>query len=103
MRGFCNLDRYASFISQSVMPCPSRRSILNRSFNQVPEADWLSVRKLFQDCESDFLKHVYEDAKYLRLLNKGAVLSERLSERWRLSQSYYGASGHRRCTFAGTF
>jgi len=60
-------------------------------FSGVPETDWLTVRSLFQDCESDFLKHVYEDAKYLRLLNKGALLSERLSEKWRSSQSYDGA------------
>ncbi|HEY0669167.1 MAG TPA: ATP-dependent helicase [Sphingobacteriaceae bacterium] len=59
----------------------------------VPEADWLAIRKLFQDCESTYLKNVFEDAKYLRLLNRGALLSERLSEKWRLSQTYQGAKG----------
>lgn len=60
-------------------------------FTGIPETDWLAVRKLFQDCESEYLRHVYDDAKYLRLLNKGAVLSERLSEKWRSAQSYDGA------------
>ena len=60
-------------------------------FTGVPEADWLAVRKLFQYCESEYLKHVFEDAKYLRLLNKGAILSERLSAKWRTVQSYDGA------------
>lgn len=57
----------------------------------VPENDWLAVRRLFQDCKSEYLKNVFEDAKYLRLLNKGAILSERLSAKWRLSQNYDGA------------
>jgi len=57
----------------------------------IPENDWLSVRKLFQNCENPYLKNVFEDAKYLRLLNKGALLSERLSEKWRSSQTYEGA------------
>lgn len=64
---------------------------LDLTLTGVPEADWLTIRKLFQDCESIYLKNVYEDAKYLRLLNKGALLSERLSEKWRSSQTYQGA------------
>lgn len=57
----------------------------------TPELDWLAVRKLFQNCECEFLKHVFDDARYLRLLNKGAILSERLSAKWRSVQSYDGA------------
>lgn len=62
-------------------------------FAGVPESDWLSVRKLFQDSQSEYLIHVFEDAKYLRLLNKGAILSERLSAKWRTTESYEGAKG----------
>ena len=57
----------------------------------IPEQDWLAIRKLFQNCKNPYLKNVYEDAKYLRLLNKGALLSERLTEKWRTSQTYKGA------------
>jgi DNA helicase-2/ATP-dependent DNA helicase PcrA len=60
-------------------------------FSGVPEEDWVLVRKLFQDCKQDMLRNVYEDARFIRLLNKGAVLSERLAEMWRLGQHYGGA------------
>lgn len=38
------------------------------------------------------LRNVYSDAIYLRLLNKGAVLNEKLSETWRKNNSYLNAS-----------
>lgn len=57
----------------------------------IPEEDWLLVRRLFQNCESPYLKNIYEDAKFLRLLKKGALLSERLSSTWRKSETYQGA------------
>lgn len=57
----------------------------------VPETDWMLIRKLFERCTSECLKNVYEDAKYLKLLRKGATLSENLSALWRLNGSYNGA------------
>lgn len=57
----------------------------------IPEEDWLIIRSLFQSCESSYLKNIYEDAKYLRLLKKGALLSERLAAAWRRSGTYQGA------------
>jgi len=35
---------------------------------------------------------VADDAKYLRLLNKGGQLRNRLSELWRSTEDYYGAT-----------
>lgn len=71
------------------------RVLLNKrkllQYSGIPEDDWISIRKLFQDAKHDSLKNVFEDAKYLRLLNKGALLSEKLSEMWRLNQKYNNA------------
>jgi DNA helicase-2/ATP-dependent DNA helicase PcrA len=71
-------------------------AILEKRYNivldGVPEDDWLTIRKLFGDCSHKVLKDVYEDAKYLRLLNKGAILSERLSEMWRINHQYESAT-----------
>ncbi|KQS53558.1 hypothetical protein ASG38_02175 [Flavobacterium sp. Leaf359] len=57
----------------------------------IPEEDWLAIRRLFQNCQSPYLKNVYEDAKFLRLLKKGALLSERLASAWRSTGTYLGA------------
>lgn len=62
-------------------------------FAGSPETDWLSIRKLFQDASHEALKNVYEDARFLRLLNKGAALSESLAELWRQNGIYQGAAG----------
>ncbi len=56
-----------------------------------PWEDWLIIRRLFADSRSKELFQVAEDAKYLRLLHKGAVLRSRLSELWKLQKSYAGA------------
>lgn len=57
----------------------------------IPEVDWLAIRRLFQNCQSPYLKNIFEDAKYLRLLKKGALLSERLASAWRSTGTYQGA------------
>lgn len=56
-----------------------------------PGEDWLTVRQLFSASPCDTLKDVAEDAKYLRLLHKGALLRSRLGELWRTTGSYQGA------------
>jgi DNA helicase-2/ATP-dependent DNA helicase PcrA len=61
-------------------------------FTGSPDKDWLLVRNLFQDSKHEILRCIYEDAIYLRLLNKGAILLEKLSENWRTTQSYQMAS-----------
>jgi DNA helicase-2/ATP-dependent DNA helicase PcrA len=37
------------------------------------------------------LTDIFEDSKYLRRLNKGALLGERLAEIWRQNQNYTNA------------
>ncbi|MDR6546753.1 DNA helicase-2/ATP-dependent DNA helicase PcrA [Chryseobacterium rhizosphaerae] len=64
----------------------------NLIFTGSPDKDWIMVRNLFQKSEHELLHNLYEDAIYIRLLNKGAVLLEKLTEQWRRSQCYQSAS-----------
>ena len=57
-----------------------------------PWEDWLAVRTLLADSAAEPIREVAEDAKYLRLLHKGAVLRARLSELWRATGGYAGAA-----------
>lgn len=57
-----------------------------------PEADWLTVRRLLSDSNVQEYQQIAEDARYLRLLHKGATLRSRLSEIWRQHGGYKGAS-----------
>lgn len=57
-----------------------------------PGEDWLTVRRLFETAVADALTQVGIDAKYLRLLHKGAVFRSRLGELWRTTAGYVGAS-----------
>lgn len=57
-----------------------------------PWEDWLAVRRLLADSSAETLRQVAEDAKYLRLLHKGAILRSRLSELWRSNGAYVGAA-----------
>lgn len=61
-------------------------------FSGNPGDDWISIRKLLLNSICPQIKQVGEDARYLRLLRKGAVLNSGLSELWRTSGSYFGAS-----------
>ncbi len=56
-----------------------------------PSQDWLSVRKLFDSATSEAIRNLSQDAKYIRLLHKGALLSSGLSELWRKNLNYDGA------------
>jgi DNA helicase II / ATP-dependent DNA helicase PcrA len=60
-------------------------------FKGAPIEDWLTIRKLFETSTHENLKNVYSDAIFLRLLNKGAILNEELSEKWRNFQCYQDA------------
>ena len=57
-----------------------------------PGEDWLAVRRLFEQCSSKSLQQVAEDARYLRLLHKGASLRARLTELWKTHGCYRGAA-----------
>jgi DNA helicase-2/ATP-dependent DNA helicase PcrA len=56
-----------------------------------PSEDWLSIRKLLSSSVAEAFRTVADDAKYLRLLHKGATLRGRLSELWRDTGRYAGA------------
>jgi DNA helicase II / ATP-dependent DNA helicase PcrA len=61
-------------------------------FSGVPGDDWISVRRLLQNSASPEIKQIGEDARYLRLLRKGAILNSGLSDLWRANGNYEGAS-----------
>src|SRR5262249_49908069 len=48
-----------------------------------PEADWLAIRRLIDAAGHDKLKLVADDARFIRLLNRGTQLRENLIARWR--------------------
>lgn len=58
-----------------------------------PAADWLAVRSLIEENKLGIreIGQIVEDAKYLRLMNRGTALSSRLGELWRGRGSYVGA------------
>lgn len=56
-----------------------------------PWQDWLLIRSLLTGSSADVVRQVAEDAKYLRLLHKGAALRSRLGELWRSNGGYVGA------------
>jgi DNA helicase-2/ATP-dependent DNA helicase PcrA len=56
-----------------------------------PTADWIAVRGLLDAATHDSLKAVAEDARFIRLLNRGTQLRETLAERWRAAGTYMGA------------
>lgn len=57
-----------------------------------PENDWLSVRQLCADSPIEHIQQIAEDAKYLRLLHRGAILRARLGELWRANAGYPGVA-----------
>ena len=57
-----------------------------------PSEDWLSIRGMLEVCGVQEYVQVAEDAKYLRLLHKGAQLRSRMSELWRKGGGYVGAA-----------
>jgi DNA helicase-2/ATP-dependent DNA helicase PcrA len=66
----------------------ARRQIL--SFVGNPEKDWMAVRELLASANHEKIKSVAEDAKYIRLLNRGTQLRTAMSEQWRIDGSYKG-------------
>ena len=53
--------------------------------------DWKSNLELFNDLNSDALKNIREDARYVRLLHKGSSLRESLNVSWREYGCYHNA------------
>lgn len=57
-----------------------------------PSQDWLAIRRILSESHAPEFRQVAEDARYLRLLHRGAALRARLSELWRASGTYTGAA-----------
>jgi DNA helicase II / ATP-dependent DNA helicase PcrA len=57
-----------------------------------PGNDWLTMRDLLAASTAEPIAKLAEDAKYLRLLHKGALLRSRLSELWRTHGNYSAAA-----------
>lgn len=53
--------------------------------------DWLTIREMIYQSNVPALQQIATDAKYLRLLHKGAVLRSALGELWRKKGTYQGA------------
>lgn len=66
-------------------------AVIGLAMTGDPNADWLAVRRLLDTAQSDVLKAVADDARYLRLLQRGTILRDRLNELWRSTLSYRGA------------
>lgn len=94
------LDRY---LGTGAIKGKKRQQIVNECYRIAeemlelqlsgdPGEDWLAVRRLLTNSVADAIRQVAEDAKYLRLLHRGATLRSSLSELWRTRGSYLGAS-----------
>ncbi len=95
-------DAMGGFVSSGAVRGPKRKALadecmrigtdrLAARLSGDPWEDWLTVRRLFETAMSDSLTQVCTDAKYLRLLHKGAMLRAKLGEIWRGNGSYRGA------------
>ena len=56
-----------------------------------PVEDWLEVRRLLLTAEHEKLRIVGDDARFLRLLNRGTLLQDSLAAQWRTNGDYRGA------------
>lgn len=75
-------------VSEALRITTERRA---REMSGDPSEDWLSIRGLLSSSAAEAFQTVADDAKYLRLLHKGATLRGRLSELWRATGRYAGA------------
>jgi DNA helicase-2/ATP-dependent DNA helicase PcrA len=91
-----------SYIGTGTIRGQKRKNLINEclriastrhtfTFSGDPWQDWLALRRLLADSSESLLQRVAEDAKYLRLLHKGALLSSDLSALWRATGTYKGA------------
>lgn len=60
-------------------------------FSGSPTRDWLTIRQAFEESGVDQLTKTAEFARYLRLLRRGSLIEEELTNLWRESGNYVGA------------
>lgn len=61
------------------------------SFSGNIIADWKMLTGLLEHYQSDYLRHIENDAKYIRLLQRGTQLYSSLDGIWRETHTYKGA------------
>jgi DNA helicase-2/ATP-dependent DNA helicase PcrA len=85
------------------MRAKSRQSIINdcnsliRRCNSLQltgevASDWIVIREAIKDCESEYLKNLYKDSLFIKLLHKGSQLNSSLAQIWRANGNYFGAT-----------
>jgi len=60
-------------------------------FSGSPTEDWLKIRGAFESAKIADLTKTAEYARYLRLLRRGSLIEEQLTNLWRTGGNYYGA------------
>lgn len=68
------------------------REVRELNYTGDPFVDWVSVRALLSESNSQVIECLGSDAKYLRFLRKGASLRIRLTDLWRNQRSYVGSA-----------
>lgn len=97
------IDGLQSFLEEGRVRGAKRQRIVNdcsriakqvakTEFKGDPYADWIRVRDIIEEAESDEVQSIARDAKYLKFLRKGAQLRMRLAGLWKANGSYQGAT-----------
>ena len=55
------------------------------------ERDWVMIRNVLDGLQVDYIKRIVKDAKALRLLHKGSILSKALTDLWKQNDNYSNA------------
>jgi DNA helicase-2/ATP-dependent DNA helicase PcrA len=96
-------DAIGDYANSGVIRGPKRKALVDEClsigtarlaarFSGDPGEDWLTVRRLFENALDEALTQVGLDAKYLRLLHRGAMLRAKLGEIWRTNGNYLGST-----------
>ena len=64
-----------------------------------PDIDWIAIRSVLENCDCPRLKKVAEEARNLRLLDRGSELRQALALEWRTFGSYKNALAITRIAF----
>jgi DNA helicase-2/ATP-dependent DNA helicase PcrA len=63
----------------------------SKAFSGNPDDDWASIRDALADCGCSRLAEVAEEARNVRLLDRGTQLRDTLSSEWRANGCYANA------------
>ncbi|MBZ0264206.1 ATP-dependent helicase [bacterium] len=65
---------------------------IDRRWTGKPADDWRFVLRKLELIDLQPLVNIISDARFIRLLNKGAILNQKLGDMWQLNGNYLGAS-----------